>query len=46
MMMFTVSLAHGSSNFSPIVCGFLTFAILYATKYKASMAATFFVRKI
>jgi hypothetical protein len=28
------------------VCGFLTFAILCATKYEASTAAAFFVGKI
>jgi hypothetical protein len=45
-MMLTVSLAHGSINSSAIVCGFLTFAILCATKYEASTAAAFFVGKI
>jgi hypothetical protein len=41
-MMLTISLAHGSVNSSSIVCGFLTFAILCATKYEASTAAAFF----
>jgi hypothetical protein len=41
-MTLTISLAHGRINFSAIVCGFLTFAILCATKYEDSMAAEFF----
>jgi hypothetical protein len=42
----TVSLAHGSINSAAIVCCFLTFAILCATKYEASTAEAFFVGKI
>jgi hypothetical protein len=45
-MTLTVSLAHGIISSSAIVCGFLTFAILCATKYEASKAEAFFVGKI
>jgi hypothetical protein len=45
-MTLTISLAHGRINSSAILCGFLTFAILCATKYEASTAAAFFVGKI
>jgi hypothetical protein len=41
-MMLTLSLAHGRINSTAIVCSFLTFAILCATKYEAF----FFVGKI
>jgi hypothetical protein len=45
-MTLIISLAHGRINYSAIVCGFLTFEILCATKYEASTAAAFFVGKI
>jgi hypothetical protein len=45
-MTLTISLAHGRINSSDIVCGFLTFAILCATKYEASTEEAFFVGKI
>jgi hypothetical protein len=45
-MTLTISLGHGSINSSAIMCGFLNFAILCATKYEASTAAAFLVGKI
>jgi hypothetical protein len=45
-MTLAISLAHGSISSSAIVCDFLTFTILCATKYEASTAASFFVVKI
>jgi hypothetical protein len=45
-MTLTISLAHGRTNSSAVVCGSLTFAILCTTKYEASTAAAFFVGKI
>jgi hypothetical protein len=41
-MTLTISLAHGRINSSAIVRGFLTFAVLCATKYEALTAAAFF----
>jgi hypothetical protein len=45
-MTLTIYLAHGRIDSSAIVCGFLTFAILCATKYEASTSEAFVVGKI